>query len=131
MSYRKSPFNYVGDIDEEPEPLYCPYCSKVHITVVLQPRVFENGELPHDADDWLQCYRCGKTVHINQGKEEGEFAPIVDLYETPYDTSANIEIVGKRKHVDRLKKRYKRSKLLEKETAGEHGEIKVILDTSE
>jgi len=127
----RKPFTYIGEENQEDEPLYCPYCSKVKVFSKLQPRVYDTDELPYDADQWLQCYRCGRTIPIYDAKEEGEFGPIVDVYDNPFDSTTQVQSVPKRKRSkDRRDKRYGRSKLVEKETKGETGEVHVISDST-
>ena len=127
LAERKSAFTYVGLEEDDLEPLYCPYCSKVNVYVVLQQRVYEDKELPHDAEEWLQCYRCGKPIHINIGKEEGEYAPIVDIVDNPFDSGSEFMSVSKRK-TKKHKSHFTstQNKLVAKEIAGEKGDINII-----
>jgi hypothetical protein len=46
---------------------WCPCCLQVGISVQLTPRIYIkeeliDGELPHDAYDWLECRDCGHKV---------------------------------------------------------------------
>ena len=108
--------------DEQPQPLYCPFCEKANLKLKLQPRLYEDDHpAPYDADNWVQCYRCGKVIPLHEVKEEVEFGPIVDIIENPFDSGTEILAVDKkRKH----KKRQKNTEI------DENGIVNVVYDSS-
>jgi hypothetical protein len=116
----KDVFSFIED--DSPQPLYCPYCEKIPLKIKLQPRLFEDDIIPSDADNWLQCYRCGRVVELHNVKEEVEFGPIVDIIENPFDSGTEILAV------DKKRKAHKRKK---KDTEiDEQGTVNVLYDSS-
>jgi hypothetical protein len=115
----KDVFSFIED--SEPSPLYCHRCEKAGLKLKLQPRLYEEDSIHYDADNWLQCYRCGLVIPLHEVKEEVEFGPIVDIIDNPFDSGTEILAVDKkRKH---KKKKQKDTEIDEK------GTVNVIYDS--
>jgi len=70
--------------DDTPKK-YCVKCESYGFPYQpLSERVYQdeeliNGQPPHDADKWLQCYRCGAIVSVGHGKTEGKITGFIDV----------------------------------------------------
>jgi len=123
---RKDSISYIDYNEDEPDPIYCPYCEKVGVKVKLQPRVYEDNQpLPYDADQWLQCYTCGKIIPIYAGKLDVEYGPVVDMVETHFDVGSKFAGTDRRS-----KKKRRRVNRVQEETdpdiLREKGNVKII-----
>ena len=64
---------------------YCVKCEKYGFPYQpLSVRIYKqeeliNGQIPHDSDNWLQCYRCGTIIHVAHGKAEGTLTGFTDV----------------------------------------------------
>jgi len=126
-SKRKPVFSFVSD--DEPEIVYCPYCEKVGVRSKLQERVYDDDKpLPYDADQWMQCYRCGKTIPIYDVKEELNYQPIVDIIESPFDSGTEILAVDKRTKKGKRKKKPNDDE--DSDIQSEHGQVNILYDSS-
>ena len=56
--------------------------------VILQ----KNESVPHDYDQWKQCYRCGRKYATSEVKRESKIDDIVDVEEVEPDSSSSNEI---------------------------------------
>ena len=122
---RKEHISYIDYNEDDPEPIYCPYCEKVGVKVKLQPRVYpENEPLPYDADQWLQCYTCGKIIPIYAGKLDVEYGPVVDMVETHFDVGSKFAGTDRR---SKKRRRKKETKDPDKEL--ERGVVKILYDS--
>jgi hypothetical protein len=69
-----------NDGNDHNQTTYCSKCYHVGVLSVLQPRLYKANEpLPHDANRWKQCYRCGKIVSVNDVKHDTEISEVVDI----------------------------------------------------
>ena len=78
---RKYNKHFVGmvitDSEEEDKDIsYCENCYKVGVLNKLRERVYldMSGKLlvnpPPDADDWLQCWKCGYIIAVREAREK-------------------------------------------------------------
>jgi len=123
---RKNTISYVDYNDDEDDKIFCPYCEKVGVKVKLQPRVYEDNQpLPYDADQWLQCYTCGKIIPIYAGKLDVEYGPVVDMVETHFDVGSKFAGTDRRN-----KKKRRRVNRVQEETdpdiLREKGNVNII-----
>jgi len=124
---RKPVFSFIDSNDEE-DIVYCPYCSKVNVKSKLGPRIYDDNEpLPYDADQFMQCPKCGKIIPLYDIKEELSYGPIVDVISNPFDSGTDIKAVEKRTGKKRKKKK---DEGVDPELAGERGEVNVLYDSS-
>jgi len=66
---------------------YCEKCNFYGFLSELGPRVYSDSEpIPHDADLWMQCYRCGNIVGKVHVKLQNEFTGIIDPLENIHDS---------------------------------------------
>ena len=127
---KKDPISYIDFNEDEPEPIYCPYCEKVGVKYKLQDRVYDDGELPSDADQWTQCHRCGRIIPVYATKDDPEYGPVFDLVETPFDSGSQFAGVHNRSG---KKKKKRRANKLDKEEdldiAVEQGTVNIVYDS--
>jgi hypothetical protein len=125
MNRRKEAISYIDYNEDDPEPIYCPYCEKVGVKVKLQPRVYDDNQpLPYDADQWLQCYTCGKIIPIYAGKLDVEYGPVVDMVETHFDVGSKFAGTDRRS-----KKRRRKKEVKDPDKELERGVVKVLYDS--
>lgn len=93
---------------------YCPNCREIGKISRLKERLYmdENGKRsppPPDADDWLQCWKCGLIIPIREAKMQGKISGIsgVELIDNPYDFNKKF-ITGLGNKKDRYLKLQKR-----------------------
>ena len=67
-----------------PLPKYCPVCERHNVKNKLSKRVYQDhelifGMLPHDHDDWLQCYHCGNVFLDDRVAQEGKLRTDLEI----------------------------------------------------
>lgn len=68
-----------------PLPKYCPVCEKHGVSKnKLNKRIYKEtelvfGMLPHDHDDWLQCYHCGNIFLDDRVRQEGKLRTDLEI----------------------------------------------------
>lgn len=83
---------YYGGSEEEESKHYCLKCESFgFLYQELGERIYKdeeliNGQIPHDSDLWLQCYRCGSIVQSGHGKQEGHIKGFIDVPDSIHDT---------------------------------------------
>ncbi len=90
---------------------YCEKCRKYNFLSELKPRIYpDNQPTPHDADLWMQCYRCGTIVSKVHAKHENEFAGIIDPPENIHDSQKVVilPIHSRSKSYDRQREAIRR-----------------------
>lgn len=74
MIKRRSTFTSIVDNDstfdnEDIDKItaYCNFCESLGFDHKLGPRIYPNKDqpIPHDSDNWLQCYNCGQITPKN------------------------------------------------------------------
>lgn len=95
--------NYVGLVDfydDEPEPIYCPFCLKFDSRVKLGPRLTPKGEEPlpeSERENWLQCPQCGEIIPIYEAEPEAEIEENIETIQNPFESNKFIiESIPKR-----------------------------------
>jgi hypothetical protein len=84
--------------EDEPEPLWCPFCLKRGYTVRLGPKILMNNEpRPEDYEDWLQCPTCDWLCPIYAASKEAEVKDAVELQESPTDDKLKLVSAHKRR----------------------------------
>lgn len=88
-----SPTGYDGAVVDGEEPKhYCLKCESYGFPYQeLGERIYKdeeliNGQIPHDSDLWLQCYRCGSIIPSGHGKQEGHIKGFIDVPDSIHDT---------------------------------------------
>ena len=80
--------------DDEQERIYCQHCSEVGVISKLQPRLYGEGEIPYDDENWKMCYRCGRLTEIYNIKHETErLQGFTEPSDDPFDFG-NSQISG-------------------------------------
>jgi hypothetical protein len=90
---------------------YCIRCESFGFLSELGPRIYpDNGPIPFDKDNWLQCYRCGTIISKVHAKHENEFAGIIDPPENIHDSQKVVilPIHSRSKSYDRTREAIKR-----------------------
>lgn len=99
---KENSFSFI-DVDTG-DVAYCPHCKRGGVESKLQDLIQTDNPKP-DADNWCQCYRCGKIYPIYERKQEGQFSYFKDVVSNPFDSTSTFESVKKRdiKKYNRLK----------------------------
>ena len=68
---------------EQPLKAYCQGCLAVGINSTLEARKYlpdANGvtTIPGDADQWLQCMKCGEAVNKKDARYEGRLRSVIE-----------------------------------------------------
>jgi hypothetical protein len=102
--------------DEVPKSA-CMRCADFGFYYLLGPRKYSkqqliNGQVPRDAENWLQCPNCGDIVGLVHVKQESEIAGIKDpddnihnikrLYIEHFIKPRSTTIRGKNKNIKRV-----------------------------
>jgi len=124
---RKNTISYIDYNEDDPEPVYCPRCDKVGLKVKLGPRTYpENEPIPYDADQWLECHTCGRTIAVHEAKLDVEYGPVVDMVETHFDVGSRFAGTDRRSK----KKKRRRVNRIQEETdpdiLREKGNVRII-----
>lgn len=74
---------------------YCQRCLDLGFYHELGPRRYKkeeliNGELPRDADNFLQCGNCGEIVAIIHAKQDNTIEPIKEPDSNIYDSKKEL-----------------------------------------
>lgn len=91
---------------------WCPNCEQAGAYNKLGNRIYlpdpEKPDqpviIPHDADNWLQCHKCGEVIPRYSARGEGELqiGAEYELIESPFDFGqAVIESVSPSRKIDR------------------------------
>lgn len=80
--------------DEDEESSYCPSCYERlrHIQYLGPVILRKDEEVPHDYDNWKQCYKCGRKYANSEVKRESKIDDIVDVEEVEPDSSSSSEV---------------------------------------
>jgi len=128
---RKDSISYVDYNEDNEDPIWCPYCDKVGLKVILQQlQELEPGMGAPDIDNYLYCPSCKRIVPVYATKPDVDYAPVVDLVETHFD-------VGSKFASPKYKKRKKRRRNMDSDTkdvfakdmAAEKGQINILSDS--
>ena len=115
MKRRSTYVSMIGDDEDESDidhiTSYCEKCNSYGFLSELAPRIYPEGQpIPHDSDNWLQCYRCGTIISKVHAKHENEFGTIIDPPDNILD-SQKVTIVSlhsRSKKFERTRKAIKR-----------------------
>jgi len=124
MKERRKYFVSTSDSGYYPDETIKKYCVKCESYGFpyqpLSERIYQdteliNGQPPHDADKWLQCYRCGTITAVGHGKTEGKITGFIDVAGPGDSMEPMIEhfIKPRRRHVDINNKKNARQTALE------------------
>lgn len=91
---------------------WCPNCEQAGAYNKLGKRIYlpdpdhpdEPVIIPHDADNWLQCHKCGEIIPRYEARGEGELqiGAEYELIESPFDFGqAVIESISPSRKIDR------------------------------
>jgi hypothetical protein len=91
---------------------WCANCEQLGIHNKLGKRIYlpdpdhpdEPVIIPHDADNWLQCGKCGTVIPRYEARGEGELQidSEYELIESPFDFAQGIfEPIGTSRKIDR------------------------------
>lgn len=91
---------------------WCPRCEELGIHNKLGNKIYlpdpqkpdEPVIIPHDADNWLQCHKCGKVIPRYEARGEGELQidSEFELIESPFDFAQPvIEPIRPSRKIDR------------------------------
>ena len=104
MIKRRSTFTSIVDNDStfDNEDInkitaYWNFCESLGFYHKLGPRIYPNKDqpIPHDSDNWLQCYNCGQITPKTHAKQQNEIAPIVDPPSNIHDSNKVVVIPTK------------------------------------
>jgi hypothetical protein len=99
MTNRRSAFISIVDdaYDEDIDKItaYCNYCESLGFYHKLGPKIYPNNKdqqqaIPHDSDNWLQCYNYGQITPKVHAKQQNEIAPIVDPPKNIHDSNNKV-----------------------------------------
>jgi hypothetical protein len=77
------------------EIAYCQRCLKLanrHSILgnrIYLPDEFGNTTIPPDADDWLQCHKCGTIYPRYEAKQEGDIVTLTEPHDNPFAWGRN------------------------------------------
>ena len=113
---KKQTFSVIGS-DDEITISYCPRCSKVGYSSLLQERIYKPDEqIPSDHENWKQCHTCGQIVPIYELKKESKLKDFVETSSNPFDQGKTIVgLDNKRKKTSLQKQRQKLKDRIERE----------------
>jgi hypothetical protein len=95
--------------EDEPEPLWCPFCLKRGYTVRLGPKILMNNEpRPQDYDEWLQCPTCGWLCPIYQVEKEATIKNAVETVDSPFENKLKLESAHKRRTRKKVRRHIKK-----------------------
>jgi len=126
---RKDPIAYIDFNEDEPDPIHCTWCEKVGVKARLQPLEFDNyQDTPTDADNFVYCPNCKRTIPIYETKQDVEYGPVVDMVESGFDSGSRFAGTTRRSG-----KRKRRNKKLDKDEdpdiLGEKGNVNIVFDS--
>ena len=80
----------IDEYEDEEQVRYCTQCLAVGIPSILKERLYldDKGKKvpdPPDAEDFLQCWKCGYIVAVRETKPEGTISGIVEPIDNPFD----------------------------------------------
>jgi hypothetical protein len=82
------------DFDDEPEPIFCPYCLERGYKIRLGPKILmANEPRPDDYENFLECGTCGWICPIYQVEKEAEIKDSIETQESPFEDKTIIENV--------------------------------------
>jgi len=90
--------------DEEERVSYCKECLKYNVQVPLKNRLYPEGQIAVDSNNWLQCYNCGSIFAADQVQKEPTIKDIVVKIDNPHDIAKNQFLGVDRRKISRLKK---------------------------
>jgi hypothetical protein len=137
MTIRRLEPNYSGigvvyGETEEQKNLWCPRCIKFSKYSRLKQRVYLDHNMkalppPPDADNFLQCWKCGLIVPIREIQMKGKIAGIqgIQPVDNPYDLSKPT-ILGTGDKIGGIKGRYQRLK--RKQNKHPDKEVQALID---
>lgn len=108
MKISKKDTYSTGDIEEETEILYCPYCSRYDIPAILH---FRTGYNEVDKELWRQCDNCKRVLPASSGKKHSVLGSNVEAIDSPFDKANIVGIQNKtnktymQKYRDQLRKK--------------------------
>jgi hypothetical protein len=100
--------------DDEEELIFCEQCQKQGTLSKLKQGVYldMSGKLlvnpPPDAEDWLQCWKCGLIIPTKDAKKQGKISGIqgIEILQNPYDYGKSLILGNDSKNrYQRLKRR--------------------------
>jgi hypothetical protein len=116
--YDKRNYHSVGMVidseDDEEDLIFCEQCRKNGTTSKLKQRLYldDKGKRlvnpPPDADEWLQCWKCGYIIAVREAKRKGRISGILGIepIDNPYDFNKGVILGNDSKHrYQRLKQR--------------------------
>jgi hypothetical protein len=131
----------IEDYDNDtPEILFCPFCAKVGLEVVLGPKVLlPQEEKQPDYSDFLQCTKCARVIPIYQAEPEATIQDSVNTIENPFEEQKGqvLSAFKKRKSkTGKTRRKKDKNKLHEDKEVNElmrrYGDrVKVVEDTSQ
>ena len=113
LDKNKSHVGMVIDYSDEEEGglIFCEQCHKQGVLSKLKQRVYldMSGKLlvnpPPDAEDWLQCWKCGLVVALRDTKKSGKISGIqgIDILENPHDYGKSMILGNDARLTNRIK----------------------------
>lgn len=84
--------------EDEPEPIYCPYCIKRGYKILLGPKILmPNEPRPSDYENYLQCPTCYVEIPIYEMPKEETIKDTVETIDNPFDSCKfEVQTIKKR-----------------------------------
>lgn len=77
----------------------CPKCKRFKLGLrVYKDEELIAGQIPYDANQWLQCHHCGLLVPLHDIPKEGQLTTDIERITTKFTTQKESEHYDKPKH---------------------------------
>jgi hypothetical protein len=84
--------------DDDPEPIFCPFCLKRGYQIHLGPKILMRNEpRPDDYENFLECATCGWICPIYEVEKEATIKDAIETSESLFESKTIIESLPKRK----------------------------------
>jgi hypothetical protein len=84
--------------EDEPEPIFCPWCENRGYRVLLGPKILmPNEPRPQDYEDWLQCPTCYELIPIYEMPKEETIKDSIETIDNPFESGKfQLQTIPKR-----------------------------------
>jgi hypothetical protein len=98
------------DNDDNSIKSYCKHCLEYGFKVQLRNRVYPEGQIPIDHDQWRMCHECGLIVPVYELEKEASIKDVVETVDNPFEQGMSFLGVDKRTSVGGKNARKKRER---------------------
>lgn len=97
--------DYTDDNDDTKKS-YCKHCEQYGFKIPLKNRIYSEGPIPPDHDQFRQCHECGTIVPVYELEKEAPIKDVVETSDNAFDIGKN-EILGVDSRSAKRRKRLK------------------------